>query len=362
MPGRLWSRLLSVFMALGVGACFEDATSSSDGGNESNDGGSTTTSSTDPSTGDGPGTASDDGPVDDESGDGADCPAGFTCAAAVPAGWLGPVARFTGSGGSLPSCAGDYPYLEADVHSGLVASPAACDPCACGEPEGVECEGPELRMFTSLNCNGSPALTFELGAHDECITFGEFGIDTDRMESDPVVPLPGSGVCETSGGSATLEEPAWTNDLRACGGAPAGGSCGDAGTCLPQPGNPFAAGLCIYAAGDEACPAGPYSLRNVYYEGFDDARGCSECGCNDPQGVDCQALVEVHNNSFCGNERATIDTPQAGTCYNIDGNGYAPRSGRMIVYGIEGGSCAPVGGEPVGDAAPAGATTLCCTQ
>ncbi len=352
------ARGLVVFALVGsASACFEDAPDQGSGpaeGSGSAEGGTMGG----PTTGDPDGSSGIDG-----TGVDAECPAGFSCAASIPGGWQGPVARFIGPDPALPACGGDYPYLETEARSGLQAAPAECTSCACGEPSGVECDGPLLRMYTNLTCSGAPSLQFELGAHDECTVFGEFGIAIDGMDVDPVVQLPGTGACSPSGGDATLSDPSWTNHLRACGGAPDAGACGDGGSCLPTPGNPLAPGVCIWSEGDLPCPPGAYALRNVFYDGYDDARGCSACECGDSSGADCQAIVEVHYNSSCSNLRASIDDPMAGTCYNVDdGGGYAPRSGRMIVYGTEGGACPPEGGQPMGVASPAQPVTFCCTQ
>jgi hypothetical protein len=355
MIGDVAAALWSVVLVAGATACFEEAPGPSEASGPDDTG--------DPTDG---GTSSGSGPIDPDSsstGPDAACPTGFSCAAAVPPGWQGPVARFLGPEGSLPDCAGDYPYAELEARTGLQAPPAECMACGCDDPAGVECQGPMLRMYTSLSCAGSPALQFELGVHDECIVFGEYGIATDGMEADPVVPIADTGACSPSGGEATLPEPTWAEQLRACGGAPDAGACGEGGSCLPTPGNPLAPGLCAWVAGDVPCPAGPYALRTVVYDGYDDARECSDCMCGDVAGVDCQAIVEVHYNSACSNLRASVDDPQAGACYDIDdGGGYAPRSGKMIVYDTQGGGCPPAGGQPVGEASPAGPTTFCCTQ
>lgn len=351
--------LFTVALAGSAAACFEDATpidatgpGDGSGPDDTGDGGTASSGSVDP-----------DGSSDADTGPDATCPAGFSCAAAVPADWNGPVARFIGPEATVPDCGGDYPYAILDVRSGLQASPAQCSACACDEPTSVLCQGPELRFFESLMCDGSPPLQFDLGAHDECVTFGELGISTPGMESDPVVQIRGTGVCTATGGEATLPEPGWTNLLRACGGAPDAGACGEAGTCLPTPGNPLAPGVCIWTLGDRPCPAGPYALRNVFYEDYDDVRACTTCSCGDASGASCHAIVEVHANLECSNLRASIDDPVAGSCYDIDdGGSYAPRSGRMIVYDTEGGGCPPAGGEAVGSAVPAVPNTFCCTQ
>lgn len=338
-------------------ACFDEAPIQGSGPGDGSGSDDTGTSS-------GAGTVDPDGGSEASStGPSAACPTGFSCAPAVPPGWQGPVARFVGPDGALPDCGGDYPYAELEARYGLAAPPAECAACECNAPDGVECQPPMLRMYTSLTCAGSPALQLALGAHDECIAFGEYAIATDGLASDPVVPIPATGSCTPTGGEATLPPPAWSTALRACGGAPDAGACDDAGTCLPTPGNPLTPGLCAFAAGDVPCPAGPYALRTVVYDGYDDARGCAPCTCGAVEGVDCQAIVELHHNASCSNLRASIDDPQAGDCYDIDdGGSYAPRSGKMIVYDTQGGGCPPGGGQPTGDAAPAGATTFCCTQ
>jgi hypothetical protein len=326
-----------VVLALVLSACFEDA-----GGSELGSGSG----------------ADSSGDGDGDDGD-ADCPSRSSCAASLPDGWDGPVARFLGDDGSLPNCGGDYPTVALEGYAGLDAAPAQCGECACAAVTGVECRGPNLRFYANAQCTGAPALQFDVGDDDECVEFGLFGIDVDGMASDPVLAKPGTGGCAASGGEPELPAIAWATHMRACSAATTG-ACGDAGSCVPTPGTPFAPGLCIYRAGNHACPVGAYSQRDVYQRGVEDTRDCSACGCGDPSGVACQARIEAHYDAACNSLRGTLDDP-GNECVDIDGSGYAPRSGKMIVEGIDGGSCPTTGGAPLGSASPIDPITFCCT-
>lgn len=348
MPRSAVVILAATLTCLPLTGCFEDV--GSDGDSTSNEGS-------------GPETSSGDGDGDSGDGDGdpsSDCSSGFSCAEPIPDGWEGPVARFLGDEG-IPDCGGDYPYLEIEGYANLSAADAECSACSCDEPTGVECAGPEIRFYASNQCLGADELNFNLGDHDVCINFGSYGIDTNGMASDPIEPKPGTGSCAPSGGEATLADPSWGTHMRACSGAGEAGSCGDAGSCVPTPGNPFSAGVCIYQVGNASCPPGPYSQRNLYYQSYEDSRGCSDCDCGDAS-ADCKGQIQVHYNDSCSNLRGTLGDP-GNECVDIDdGGGYAPRSGKMIVSGIENGSCPASGGVATGTVTTAEPLTFCCTQ
>lgn len=328
-------------------ACFEDA------------GGSGLDSGANDSSGDGSSSGDGDGDGDGTGAD--DCPSGFSCAEPLPDGWEGPIARFLGEDAGIPDCGGDYPYLEIEGFANLIAPDAQCGECSCGAPTGVECAGPEVRFYADLQCGGAAALNFDVGDHDECIDFGTYGIDVNGMASDPVMAKTGTGGCVAAGGEPSLPEPSWGTHMRACSGAAEAGACGDAGSCVPTPGTPFSAGVCVYQVGNLSCPPGPYSQRNVYHQGYEDGRDCSACDCGDPSGVDCQALIEVHDSDTCSNLRGTLNDP-GNDCVDIDGSGYAPRSGKMVVYGVDGGACPAGGGAATGSVDSIDPITFCCTQ
>jgi hypothetical protein len=45
---------------------------------------------------------------------------------------------------------------------------------------------------------------------------------------------------------------------------------------MPQPGAPY--DVCVYRAGNVACPAG-YGKKSLVYENFTDTRSCTACSC-----------------------------------------------------------------------------------
>jgi hypothetical protein len=264
------------------------------------------------------------------------------------------------NGAAPPLCAGDYPVEALEAFAGLDAPPAECEACLCDDAEDVECLPPKVQLYDNSNCSGAPDLEFELEPHDVCKVFGDFGSGSVSAESDPVLMNPGTGSCAASGGDVTLPEWGWDAQVRACSSGGNAGSCG-AGTCVPNPVGEFAGGLCVYREGDRECPNDAYPNRTLVYLSAEDQRGCSACGCGDPQDVACEALIELHYNNSCSNLRDQIDNPGS-ECVVMPNSGYAPRSGKMVVYGTSGGDCPPTGGEAAGEVVPQGATTVCCTQ
>jgi hypothetical protein len=333
----------------------------------SDDGGGTGSSGGD---GDGEGDGEGDGDGDGESGegdgDGDDgCPPNFTCADPIPNGWSGPAVRVTGDDpDNLPACQGNYPDETAVGGAGLTAPAASCTECLCGAPADVDCVPPEVYLFSDPNndCWGDPDLTFQLLGHDQCKVFGMFAAGDESANSEAVLPEPGTGACDAQGGEPTVAPAEWSEQVRVCGGGTGSEACG-AGTCVPAPISPFAQGICIWRDGERDCPSEDYPARSVVYGSLDDQRGCSPCTCDDPTGAECEAFIELHYNESCQNLIGIIEDPGV-SCFDMSNNGasYAPRAGKLIVSDVTGGSCDPGGGDPVGEAVPSDALTICCTQ
>lgn len=357
MRGLAWS--LATVLGLLTGACFEDIEepagdtegTGTEGGTTAGPG--TTTVDTDP-----PGTTT----VDPDSGsdDGAaECASSEACVDLAPPGWDGPVAYFEGDElAMLPSCAAPFGGLDVEVFADLVAEPAQCDACECGAASDVECSPPSIRLYGNSNCGGTPGSEFQLGAVDECTVFPN-GVGAYGAESDPVVPIAGTGACAPTGGAATLDAPRWSTQLRACAPPTPTLACGDGKVCAPAPGPPFAAGLCIHRPGDVACPAGDYDQRLLRYTGVDDARGCAACECDSPEGGTCSAEILFSYTNTCTDDYLHLINPGSGGCTTLWGD--EPSSGMLLVDAVDGASCTPSGGAAQGEAQPTEPVTFCCT-
>jgi hypothetical protein len=139
--------------------------------------------------------------------------------------------------------------------------------------------------------------------------------------------------------------------------------CDTGQACAPSLSEGFR--LCLYMKGDRPevpCPAPDYPERFVVYAApVQDTRGCSPCTCGEPEGADCAAYVSIFTDSACGAPvgaaTPTLDDP---ACVDIpSGSALGSKSASLVVD--KPGTCAPSGGEFVGDVTPVGPMTLCCT-
>lgn len=352
----------------GSGGSGNDGSGDGDGDGTDDDSGPGTTTS-DPGTGSGSGSGSGTSEgSDSETGEGttADDPTGAdecdpdqTCVGIPPPEWSGPVVLYEGpSADPIPPCPGLYPAASAEGNVGLGADPAECGGCQCGDPTDVECAGPTMRLYFSSECGLGIDDEVRLLGHDECLP-----LTTDvggSINSDPIVPIAGTGRCEPSGGTTNVPEPGWTSAARACGGASSPSVCGDDGMCMPTVGEPYDSGLCIWREGDSGCPGGSYTVKHLLFEGVQDTRGCSACTCNAPAGAACDGIVQVHRNSGCTNLQATLNEPGS-ECVSVRGTeNDPPLSVKMTVFGTTGGMCVPGGGRAEGEATPTEPITVCC--
>ncbi len=291
----------------------------------------------------------------------ADCPPQFVCAAAVPAGWQGPATRFTGVSAPLPQCPDDYPFDEISAGSGPSAAAVTCSSCTCSEPTGVECQGPAIELFNADTCESQPIVR-QLEDHLVCTPLPGIFTAIEGLISEPILPIPGSGACTPDGGDIDAPDTSWDQRLRICGGAPTAGGCEDDGACVPAPDSSLAPGLCIFTDDDVACPDGPYSQRNLFFQGLDDSRECTECTCGAPTQTICFADIDMYNDDACRSWRTAVQQVAPNVCYDISVfNGGHPGSARLDVFDTEGGSCIANGGVPVGAVVPIDPVTVCCT-
>ncbi|MBK9260802.1 MAG: hypothetical protein IPM54_13405 [Polyangiaceae bacterium] len=294
--------------------------------------------------------------------------------------WVGPIesAPFYGyfhdERGTLPRFIG-----RAD----LVADPAECDVCSCGEstgkctelPSSIEVRaaicgqaGSSLPFDGPENWDGSCTNVNAIPAGQKCPA----GSSTLCAQSVAVAPL-GAPVDESctpfteslAVAKAYLSGPRWKT---AAIGYDVPG-CDERASCMPSIDLPSGFRSCIYRQGEHECPATWNGDRRVVYEvtadkpGFIDERDCSPCACGAPVGSACTAQFRVFEDTQCS--KLISDTPIASLgeqCSNVLPPGKAIGSKEISSLAYLPGLCEPLGGKPIGAVKPDPdqAVTFCC--
>lgn len=308
-----------------------------------------------------------DGQVDCED---QDCGPLYACAAPVPDGWGGPVVVYEGPE-PAPDCSASpgFPVLVGEASSGLVAPPAVCPACSCAPSCNVSlhfwmglCDGPY--------CGGCTApYPTPLDGAGTCLDIklppgaGDGLPQSVTMESAPTL----LGCAPKTAGSPSLPPAQITSTVRLCGGALAGKGCG-AGACVPKPSAAFGSPSCVVKAGDQACPAGGYSKKSVYFSDTPselvDTRACAECACGGKGGT-CGGTVTVYSHPGCTGVETTLTKPsQCGLFEPYVVPGKSPWNpvhfSVKYVAAPKGGSCSASGGGPTGTVTASKLLTVCC--
>jgi hypothetical protein len=167
-------------------------------------------------------------------------------------------------------------------------------------------------------------------------------------EVSPCTPITGMEPMSTA---AT-----WKMIARAC-------VAGDAG---PQPEEPPPGfSQCVFLEGEaSACPAG-YPEQWTFYGGFEADLGCTPCTCDPPEGSDCMVKFSSYSVPNCdgGINGGWVWLGDGGCITTSDGfmkSGIASMDATMEIDLP--GSCAPAGGQPIGQSAPTTPRTFCCTS
>lgn len=282
--------------------------------------------------------------LDDDADGKTDCEdhdcAGFECVA-VPAGWTGPSALWSGAEPDLPFC--PAPFVTAAVvgRVGPVAASAVCPACECTNGD-AECLL-EAQGFTTADCSGDVTASGPLRPNlcERVPTAGSLSL-TARAR----------GTCAPrSRGAVQLPAVTWDAALLVCDTPRLGKGCTGA-ACVERPAAPFEATLCVHREGERECPAG-FPGRHVAYAAYGDSRACSECSCGE---ATCGGSADGYVNELCGvGER---DVPIDGTCTPIVDP--SPGNGLSLAYDANAPTCAVVPSAPRGQVVGTGATTICC--
>ena len=169
-------------------------------------------------------------------------------------------------------------------------------------------------------------------------------------------PPSDAGSCAPSGGG--VRPFSWDRGAAGCAfAAPPASACSEGQACAPDAPD---ARICVHAAGELPCPPGPYGEQHVYYASAHDDRTCAACTCGPPTSVACSGgAVQLYVDPNCtkAGQVVNVDAP----CKTVGAN--QPNGSAMITAPpalVDGGACAPSGGEQDGGVLPTGPVTVCC--
>ncbi len=283
------------------------------------------------------------------------------CISNVPEGWNGPVAL------TDDECGGAFEWTAVEAFDALVVDPMECG-CTCGSPSGGGC-GAQTRVefypphdANDLTQNDGVCDTLE----DEATALAFEAVplpdapwrrDDTYLIAHPVeVAIPGS--CAPT---PFVNIPAFELEgvVRACEPTDPISACDDGSLCVPRPPQIFENHMCIWAMGEQACPAGSdFVHREIHKTGINDTRTCTECSCDAAVGEACSdAYVSLERSNDAGS--AIVDAD--GRC-SFAANGNEVWSTITLDPGTpQGGACEPQGGVPQGGVAAQDMITFCCT-
>ncbi len=282
-------------------------------------------------------------------GSGACAALGKQCVPALPSNWSGPVVLASGAS-TPPACGSDYPTQTTTgvLADNLSADPATCG-CTCNNPVVAICATATLAGYSGGSCSGGAGgIIKELPKNSLCTAAAVPAVTkviaTGNFISGSCVPQP------------TEQVPAvtWGMQARACGDPSTAGACAGGEICVPPA--PAATQSCVFRAGDRACPVG-YPNKTVFYDGFDDTRGCTACTCGTATGnCDGTGTVSLHNKNDCTD---SIQTITLGSC---DPLGTTTSYAKYNDGPATNVTCppAPGAGTPTGAATPKDPVTFCC--
>lgn len=258
----------------------------------------------------------------------------------LPTDWEGPVIAELGS--SPAPCPPDSTELLLGEAGPIEAPAATCAPCACGAPT-VTCAPAMVELFGANDCSVEKNATFR-AVPDACTQFSS----TD-MDGFLALPIPvASASCPPAGGEATVAGPTTAGAARICE-PEAPLPCAN-GACIAE-----SLSICVWKTGDVACPS-DFPGRTVVFDGLEDGRGCSPCGCTTPP-ASCEGLSTVYY----------AEPDCTGVSFMNPHNGICTPTGLDVVNAsmiltltTTVGDCQPEGGEPTGSVQPSGPRTVCC--
>ena len=312
--------------------------------------------------------------VDDDGNGATDCQDAACastahCATSPTAGWEAYLLVRTGTyvaGSPATPCAGGVaPKRLLGSTSGtneLADEPGQCGTCACGGAATVTCDLPSLLCAFASGCGGALVNwtdTYKLPGAG-CTESPMLGATPQNPFYCTVEDRVKAGTSCPATGGAVLPKVPWTLQHDVCPMPPTGAGCTAGSTC-----EPIAAAdqfVCMRLDGAHACPAG-WSIRYVTYQGGDDARACSACGCTVPKDACTGGQWNFHDPPMCqGDVSNTAYLTQFAGCTNLTGINDSDGSIMLAKpsMAIKGCDAAPGGGQASGALHKQGQATLCC--
>ncbi len=325
----------------------------------------------------------------DEDNDGmadcadSDCEPDLECADAIPVGWggFGYVALFRGSPLADPACP-EGALLA--VHSGndnLQNATAQCSACDCDDPVWGGCELTDFNPVGAVGLQGLRARDLACGL--SAMNFDDLTVPAAwdgscngpdfapgggtcpgtscNQAVEAQVAKPTSGTCGALGGEPSGGDPSWGEGVKACKAATGLQGCSGGQVCVPRPPAPFEPRSCIAKAGDNACPAGAFSLKSVSYGDYQDTRDCSECSCNAATGGTCKLTISLFSDVPLNTCNIPLAMVESGACVNLPSNPRVSSRTSAVTQAPAGGSCSVSGGGVAsGGVTPIDPTTFCC--
>lgn len=303
-----------------------------------------------------------------------DCGA-YTCAAPPAAGWTGPVAVWSGTSGTGPSCgsSGGFPTAQVNANTGLVVPPYTCPACSCAPSPGMYCDDLTFVFDTSTNCMNTDPWQAQAFTPSALNSSNQPICDTFKLCCSPPTahsallekPLASyvHGTCTPSQATPSFPATSWGTDVLGCAAPPSsGGGCGTGGQCYPKPQAPFGSKLCVWRTGGPpaaGCPADYPNLSQQYYQTTDDTRSCSACSCNGS----CGGTIKTYTDNNCTVGAATLNlngTPAACTTVPGDTTITGGSDTRSYTFTGAGPVCGSTPSTLQGSVQPDGLITMCC--
>ncbi len=277
----------------------------------------------------------------------------------VPEQWNGPVTLATTTLGETPDCGGAPEQLSA---RGNVDAPEASCACECADATGASCSEAVLTAWgDDGTCGGTEVFSQTLVPGGDGCNFMPSG------EATGDVPVADSSfwsmTTSSSGGAcapqSTFDVPAasYREEVAGCGTQPLEGECDGGASCIDAGGT---GSVCVWQAGDHACPAGDFSERTVYFRGdISDGRSCTACSCGTPQGSCPTTEARLHEGYYCNGPSVGIRQNCEEACFGPGCETYAISAGLSL--GAAQASCEPSTSEVQGAATGTDPVTVCCS-
>ncbi|XXT24334.1 hypothetical protein WME94_22630 [Sorangium sp. So ce429] len=304
------------------------------------------------------------------------------CVSPAPLGWFGPALLWYGPPEQAPDCPAEASNVGYEGFADLAPAPLACAACLCDPPDAASasCQlslgwSAHTAAVCPADVPGSVETAFAApdGWDGACTAANAIpaGQDCGGQPCVQSLSVEAPAVLVTAACTPRVDEPPpparldpWQTRALACLPGAYTECPGNGSTCMPspdQPGGPPPGGFltCIFHEGDVMCES-PYLDRHVFHGGAEDTRGCSECGCGEPEGASCTIMASVYSDGACADQVASILVSSMAPFCGVTPPGVALGSKSAEIVAVDPGGCAPSGGEPVGELLPAEPSTFCC--